>query len=512
MARGQPQGEEVYRPEVQPEDLPRKITPEIHDVGQVGAAITHLGDTVQAKLQADSATWAGNQLADLRLRMTQKAQDMRQDAKPGAEGYGGDVLKQFAQEQQQLLQTAGSNSIARNALLPGLSTLRTAFGDEAIRYEAEETLKYRASSAKDNADKLATIASQHPEQFGDLMGQALSDINGRRLPSDARLTLSQYAQTTIAKAAVLTRAQSDPYGTMKALLNPEDADQAILALKPAEREILLSHADALLHQRVADAERVQSLTDKREREQASSALTSLIVRSRSPQGITTADVLKAAPLFRHEPAALESALALASGKKIDTDVNQFAPRYAAAMRGEDQTEWALAHVGRDVSMEDAEKLMRQADKGMPNAYKVGLDAIDAGLRPGPADQFNYARNLNHQDALTNYQLWALSHKDVTAPEAAAYAEQLVRTHSLSVAAMEKTTIGASPPRFLVRGQDSRPDMNATDAATAKAFQAGTLTRKEFADQALLIKQWREMVAREEAARTARAAKAAGTGK
>src|ERR1700704_3692054 len=118
MARGQPQGEEVYRPEGQPEDLPRKITPEIHDAGQVGAALTHLGDTVQAKLQADSATWAGNQLADLRLRMTQKAQDMRQDAKPGAEGYGGDVLKQFAQEQQQLLQTAGNNSIARNALLP----------------------------------------------------------------------------------------------------------------------------------------------------------------------------------------------------------------------------------------------------------------------------------------------------------------------------------------------------------------------------------------------------------
>lgn len=509
MARGQPQGEEVYRPEVQPEDLPRKIVPEIRDPGEAGVALSRLGNALEAKSQADSNTWAGNQLADLRVRMTQKSLDMRTSAQPGAQGYGGDVLKQFDQEGQELLQTAGSNPAARQALVRGLGTLKAAFGDDAIRYEAEETLKYRASSARDNVDKLATIASQHPEQAEDLMGQALADINGRGLTSDARLVLSQYAQSSIAKSAVLTRAQSDPYGTMKALLQPEDADKAIAALKPAERETLLSHADMLLHQRVADAERVQSLTEKNERQQASSALTSLIVRSRSQQGITTEDVLKAAPLFRHEPAALEAALALASGKRVQTDVTQFAPRYAAAMRGEDQSEWALAHVGRDLSQEDFEKLVRQGDKGMPNAYKVGLDAIDAGLRPGPADQFNYARNLNHQDALTNYQLWALSHKDATPPEAAAYAEQLVRTHSLSVAAMEKTTLGASPPRFLVRGQGGRPDMDATEAATAKAFQSGTLTRKEAADQALLIKRWREMVAREEAAR---AAKAPGAGK
>ena len=139
---------------------------------------------------------------------------------------------------------------------------------------------------------------------------------------------------------------------------PEDADKAISALNPAEREVLLGHADTLLHQRVADAERIESIQEKNERQQASSALTSLIVKSRSPQGITTDDVLKAAPLFRHEPAALESALALASGKKVVTDVTQFAPRHAAALKGQDQSDWALAHVGRDLSEEDFEKLVQ----------------------------------------------------------------------------------------------------------------------------------------------------------
>jgi len=507
MARGQPAGEEIYRPEVQPEDLPRKIVPEIRELPLAGG-IQSLGDAITKKYQADSATWAGNQLADLRVRMTQFSENAKQNAQPGAVGFGGQVLKQFDQEQKQLVDSAGRNSAAIQALGPGLNTLKASFGDEAIRYEAEEGIKYRFSSAQDNIDKLAGVAAKKPGQFGDLMGQALTDINGRQLTSDARLKLSQYAESTIAKSALLSRAQTDPYGTMKALLEGDETDRAIAALRPAEREVVLNHADALLHQRVADAERVQSLQDKRERETASSALTSLIVRSRSPQGITTEDVLKIAPLLRHEPSALESAFSLVGGRKAETDVTQFAPRFSASMRGEDQTEWALAHVGRDLSEADFEKLVRQGDKGLPNAYKVGLDAIDNGLRPGPADQFNYARNLNHQDALTNYQLWALSHKDATPVEAAAYAEQLVRTHSMSVAAMEKTTLGASPPHFLTRGQGGKPDMDATEMATVQAERNGTISHAEAMRQAGIIKQWRDMLAREEMAREKRKAEAA----
>src|SRR4029077_10900863 len=193
MARGQPSGEEVYRPEVSAEDMPRQLVPEIREQ-PLASGVESFGKAVTAKYNADSATWAGNQLADLRLRMTQKMEDMKQTAQPGASGFGGDVLKQFSQEEQQLLKTAGNNQAAGQALVPGLRTLKMAFGDDAIRYEAEEGLKYRVSSARDNIDKLATIASQKPGQHSDLMGQALTDINGRNLTPDARLTLSQYAE------------------------------------------------------------------------------------------------------------------------------------------------------------------------------------------------------------------------------------------------------------------------------------------------------------------------------
>ena len=222
MARGQPEGEQGYQPETSPENLPRKMVPDLRELPLANAAQAvgnEVSNTLDRKYQADSATWAGNQLADLRLRMTQKMQDMKQSAQPGAQGFGGDVLKQFDQEQQSLIQSANKNPAVLQSLAPGLRTLRTSFGDDAIRYESEETLKYRVSSARDNADKLANIASQHPEQYEGLMGQALSDINGRGLTPDSRVALSQYAESTIAKSAVMARAQSDPYGTMRALLS-----------------------------------------------------------------------------------------------------------------------------------------------------------------------------------------------------------------------------------------------------------------------------------------------------
>src|SRR5437660_1306339 len=106
MPRGQPEGEQVYRPEVSPEDEPRKVIPEIRGAPLV-RGVEALSDTLVQKYQADSATWAGNQLADLRLRMTQKMLEMKSQAQPGAQGFGGDVLKAFDQEQQQLVQSAG---------------------------------------------------------------------------------------------------------------------------------------------------------------------------------------------------------------------------------------------------------------------------------------------------------------------------------------------------------------------------------------------------------------------
>src|ERR1700686_2762099 len=137
MARGQPQGEEVYRPEVSPEDMPRKRVPEMGE-SPIAQGLEHFTAAVQQKFEADTATWAGNQLTDLRLKMNNQVEEAKQNAQPGAQGFGGQILNQFTQEQKKLTDSAASNPVALRLLGPGLNTLKASFGDEAIKYEAEE--------------------------------------------------------------------------------------------------------------------------------------------------------------------------------------------------------------------------------------------------------------------------------------------------------------------------------------------------------------------------------------
>lgn len=504
MARGDP-GEQGYTPQVMPEDLPRKIIPRM-EAGPVGPALEQLSGALEQKARADSATWAGNQLSDLRIHMMQQLESAKSSAAPGADGFTAGILKQYDQSAQNLIKTAGSNNLALQAVQPGLNTMRAQFADEAIQYEAQEGVKYRFTSAKDSTDKLATIAAQRPGQFEDLVGQAMTQIRGSNLTPDAQLQLSKYAQSTIAKSAVLARAQADPYGTMTTLLKPEDADPAIKALTPDERETLLEHSNMLLHQRVSDAERVQTLQDKQERENATSALTSLIVKSRSPGGLNVEDVLAKAPLFRHEPGALQTALDLAGGKRVETDVQQFAPRFAAAMRGEDQTQWALAHVGRDLSESDFEKFINLSDKGVPNPIALGARQIENALKPNELEmKFDTGLHGRHADAMTEYYLWAQQNPGASAPETIAKARQLTQAYSMAQSEDVRQNLPLS--RFMV-GNRASMDPDATAARIAQAETSGQITHQDAVQEMALNQQWRAAMERAKAVAAARAAKAA----
>ena len=85
MARGDP-GEDIYRPQVQPEDLPRKLTPEDRGGPDIAQGVGQIGDVLQKKMAADTATWAGNTLADFRVAQAQKLEQMKAAAPAGDPG------------------------------------------------------------------------------------------------------------------------------------------------------------------------------------------------------------------------------------------------------------------------------------------------------------------------------------------------------------------------------------------------------------------------------------------
>lgn len=494
MPKGTPD-EGIYQPEVNAQDvLPRKIIPHLSPVS-TAQGFEALGETLNRKVQADAHTYAGNQLADLHLRMTQAMEDAKANAAPGAQGYTKTILDTFDQQSADLMKAAGANGLVRQAMAPGLATLRAQFGDQAIAYEAQEGVNYRLSSIKDNTDKLATIVGAKPDQFELTMGQLLTQINGSGLPANIRLEAAHQAQSTLAKAAIDARALSDPYHTMTALMKPDAADAAVMALKPEEREAALGHADALLHQRVADAERVQAQQEKAERENAAAALTGLIVKAQTT-GITMQDVLAKAPLFRHEPSALEGALNLVGGKAVTTDPVVYADLLHRAVQGQDVYDDAVHHFGKDLDKSDFAELVKMGDKGMPSPIREGVEFINNAMKPGVADKYNPVVNLSHANAMAAMQNWGVAHPNATREEAMAQARSVVSTYALVDLSKSKAALPMEP--WMIGGR-SNMNVDGSAAAVLQAETSGQISHEEAKRRMGLVHDWRLAIDRANAA-------------
>src|ERR1700739_3598470 len=112
MARGDP-GEATYTPLVEPEDLPRKIDPRL-EPGPIGPSLQQFSDNFNRKYEADSATWAGNTVADFRLHALQQLEDAKAKAPAGDPGnFTEAYLGKFDSQATPLIEQAGSNPYAR---------------------------------------------------------------------------------------------------------------------------------------------------------------------------------------------------------------------------------------------------------------------------------------------------------------------------------------------------------------------------------------------------------------
>jgi hypothetical protein len=492
MPRGQPD-EAVIAPEVSPIDAPRKIIPRASEAS-IAPGLDRLadaGDAVYKKFEADSNTYVGNQLANLRLGMMQHLEDAKSQAQPGADGFTSGVLKTFDEQAKQYSQDGGMNPYVARAIQPGLSRMREQFGQMAIEYEAQAGIQYRAQSAKDTVDKLATIAASHPEQAQELTGQALSQINGSRLGPDVSLQTARYAQSAISKSAVIARINADPYATMTQLLKPETADVTIQGLRPDERETLLTHADAMLHQRVEDAQRLTSMQERQERQDASAGLERLLVKSQSPGGVSQADILKMAPLFRHDPAAMEAAIRLTEPREIKSDPHVVVDLSRKQAQGEDVFEEAASHVGRDLSKDDFQRYAAVSDKGLPNATQQGVQTINGLFKQGLFDKYDLGFNTRHMGALNDFYAWARQNPQASTAEAVNQANEISSSYNSKSAL---ATDSYNLPRFAVGGRTAFDPLS-TIAATSAAEQAGTISHQEAVKQMALIMQWKAAIDR-----------------
>src|SRR6266705_1705252 len=177
MARGQPD-EETYTPRVMPEDLPHKMIPEMSG-SSFGGGITNIADTLEKKYQADSATWAGNELAKLSSSSVQALQQAK-DAQPANEdpsGFADRFLKSFDEQAKPFAnnQAVASNPYAQKMLTQGITDLRQKLQDHTLAWQAQQQVAYRENSFYDQVKTQAAVVEAHPELKG-TVGATLADV------------------------------------------------------------------------------------------------------------------------------------------------------------------------------------------------------------------------------------------------------------------------------------------------------------------------------------------------
>lgn len=243
MARGDP-GEQTYTPQVQPEDLPRKLNPELRGPGPVGGAIQQLGEAIGQKYQADSATWAGDQLGKLRVQAVQSLENMKA-ALPAGEDPGNFTEKYLAQFDKQagpLVDSASANPYARKMVEKGLGELRDTLATHTLGWEAAQRVAYRNDSIFKNLNAQLPIVEAHPE-MADQVGSTLMDqINANGADPSVRLQMGRTMHEQLSLAAANGLARQDPKGVLDALNDPEHAPAALRDLNDQQRETVRAHA------------------------------------------------------------------------------------------------------------------------------------------------------------------------------------------------------------------------------------------------------------------------------
>lgn len=242
MARGDP-GEEGYRPQVMPEDLPRKIVPRLQD-SPVGGALEHLGNTIDAKYQADSATWAGNQLAAFRIKAVQDLEGLKQNTTGDPNGFTPKYLAQFDKQAAPLLDTAGSNPFARQMLQKGIGELRDTLGVHAVGWEAQQNTAYRVDSVRQSLTSQLPSVEAHPELAPQVGSTLMDQINSMPAEPSAKLTLAREMHEQLSLAAANGLARQNPTGVLKGLDDPTQAPDALKGLTDPQREAVRARASA----------------------------------------------------------------------------------------------------------------------------------------------------------------------------------------------------------------------------------------------------------------------------
>ena len=253
-------GEEVAPQQVPVMDLMRKTVPEA-DPGAFGAGIGQaaagLGNVVQQKYVADSATWAGDQLAQARVKAVQNLEAMKQALPPGDPGdFAGKFVGQFEKDNAPILASADGNPVAQRMVTKGLGELKDTLQQHAVAFEASQRVAYRTDSVDQNLKTQLSAVEAHPELYQQVGSTLHDQMVAIGLPNEKLYPALRQMDAQLSEAAANGLARQDPHGALQALNDPENAPAQfkplLSGLSDQQRESLRTKATAGISANYAD--------------------------------------------------------------------------------------------------------------------------------------------------------------------------------------------------------------------------------------------------------------------
>lgn len=251
--RGTPD-EGIYRPEVSPEDLPRKHIAEESGIS-IGPGLEALGNAIgesEQKIQTqDAAAYVPGAMASLRVDSEQKITDAssNQQDVDKAGGLAPYVMDDFQKRVAQALKQA-PNDIARRELQARIADYGADLQIRTMKQDAANRLAQRENTVINSANRAATAVELNPDSWQVAGVEQLSAIRSLGLDGASATRLQRSVDQTISEAAARGYAKQDPAGTLNRLNDPND--ELLSDLSQEGRQRIEESARGLLVQNQAD--------------------------------------------------------------------------------------------------------------------------------------------------------------------------------------------------------------------------------------------------------------------
>lgn len=478
MPRPVPIGE--YQEQVPVEEGLRRIIPS-RTGASAGPGLENLGDSLQKLAQSEAANYSLQALSNAQANWTQQLKDRQEQAAPGAPGFTTALMGDYDKYVKDAVKGA-PNTMAGKFLQQRLTEFGSHLANQSINFEANARQSHNEDVAKQAADSTSVELQADPSVFQQRLAERSAAIDTMNLEPQVREKLHQYTTQTLSHYAVMGDIDRDPYGTMQKLTDPK-AQGYYQNLTAEQRAGLMTHADQMLHQRVADAERVHMLAKQEQQDNSDKLLKQGIIMSTQGNLAPSWVIGHATSL---EPSAMKYLLDEASGKKQESDLRTYANLLDAVGRGQDVREDARdALFAGQLSKEDYTRITDKAANEVPNSYKKGLQYIQTAMKPGDLNP-DPAHTLSLANAQNDFQDWYKVNPKATDDEVQAQSQNIVKRYQLIDSS--QVMLMLKSPEFLV-GTRTQPDIQATKKATYQALQNGQINRAQFDAQAALLQQW-----------------------